>query len=119
MAIDIKDAARLNDIVKAAEAVLAFTLDRTEKDYNDDLLLRSAVERQVEIIGEAARGVSVAFKEAHPEISWRKITSTRHILAHDYGMIKNDIMWSVVRVHIPQLLGQVRPLVPPPPVVNG
>lgn len=118
MATDIKDAARLNDIVKAAEAVLAFTLDRTEADYDRDLLLRSAVERQVEIIGEAARGISAVFKEAHPDIPWKKITSTRHILAHDYGMIKNDIMWSVVSVHIPQLLGQVRPLVPSPPVAH-
>jgi len=97
---------------------LAFTNGRTEQDYNDDLLLRSAVERQIEIVGEAARGVSAAFKESHPEIPWNKVTSTRHILAHDHGMIKPYIMWRVVSMHLPELLEKVRPLVPPPPTVN-
>jgi uncharacterized protein with HEPN domain len=68
MPVDIKDAARLNDIVNAAEAISTFTLGRTENDYNHDLLLRSAVERQLEIIGEAARVISTGFKDANPEI---------------------------------------------------
>jgi uncharacterized protein with HEPN domain len=115
MSVDIKDASRLNDIVKAAEAVAGFIEGCTEADYNGNLLLRSAVERQVEIIGEATRAVSETLRAAHPEIPWKKITATRHILAHDYGMIKNDILWRIATVHVPELLAQVRPLVPPPP----
>jgi uncharacterized protein with HEPN domain len=78
-------------------------------------MLRSAVERQLEIVGEAARAISMGLKDAHPEIPWKKIVSTRHILAHDYGMIKNDIIWQIVVVYLPQLINQIRPLVPPPP----
>jgi uncharacterized protein with HEPN domain len=117
MAIDIKDAARLNDIVKAGEAIAEFIRGRTEDEYNRDLLLRSAVERQVEIVGEACRAVSTPLKNAYPEIPWKKIVSTRHILAHDYGMIKNDILWRVAVVHVPALVAQVRPLLPPPPAM--
>src|SRR5437016_617142 len=117
MPIDIKDAARLNDIVKAAAAIAAFIQGRTEDQYDDDLMLRSAVERQVEIIGEATRAISDSFKKAHPEIPWKKIVSTRHILAHDYGMIKNDILWRIATVHVRELLEEVLPLVPPPPEI--
>jgi uncharacterized protein with HEPN domain len=115
MPVDIKDAARLNDIVKAAEAIASFINGQTEADYNANLLLRSAVERQVEIVGEAARALSQTFRAAHPEIPWKKIGATRNILAHDYGMIRNDILWQIASVHVPDLLAQVRPLVPPPP----
>jgi len=115
MPVDIKDAARLNDIIKAAQAIAAFIQDHTEESYSQNLLVRSAVERQVEIIGEACRGVSAALKDAHPEIPWKKIVSTRHILAHDYGMIKNDILWRIASVYVPELLVQVQPLLPPPP----
>lgn len=115
MQVEIRDAARLNDIVKAAGAIASFIQGRTEREYAGDLLLRSAVERQVEVIGEAARAISAAFKSAHPEIAWSKIGATRNILAHDYGMVKDDILWRIAVAHVPELLEQVRPLVPPPP----
>ena len=56
-----------------ARAVVDFTRGRTLAEYEGDLLLRSAVERQIEIIGEAARRVSKAFQVVHPEIQWRPI----------------------------------------------
>jgi uncharacterized protein with HEPN domain len=46
-------------------------------------MLRSAVERQVEIIGEAARRVSDSFRQQHSEIPWSTIMGQRHVLAHD------------------------------------
>lgn len=57
MSVDVKDAARLNDIVKAREAIASFIAGQTEEEYGRNLLLRSAVERQVEIIGEATRAI--------------------------------------------------------------
>ena len=78
-------------------------------------MLRSAVERQIEIIGEAARRVSKDFQEAHPEIPWRPIQAQRHVLAHEYGEIKHDRIWRVADVHIPELILLLAPLVPEPP----
>lgn len=42
--------------------------------------------------------------------------ATRHILAHEYDGVDNDIVWRIVTVHIPDLLRQLRPLLPLPPV---
>jgi len=83
MSPDRDDLAYLWDMLTAARAVVSFVQGRTLEDYLGDLLLRSAVERQVEIIGEAARRVSREFQDAHPEIPgrfrhsgtfWRTIT---------------------------------------------
>lgn len=73
------DLAYLWDMLTAARAVVSFVQGRTLEDYLGDLLLRSAVERQVEIIGEAAR-VSREFQDAHPEIPWRPVQAQRHVL---------------------------------------
>jgi uncharacterized protein with HEPN domain len=70
------------------------------------------VERRVEIIGEAARRVSCAFRDAHPEIPWRSVIGQRHALAHDYGEIDDQRVWRVATIHIPDLIPLLEPLVP-------
>ena len=74
-----------------------------------------AVERHVEIIGEAAGKVSKPFQNAHPEIPWRRIIAQSHVLAHEYGEVKHELMWKVVAVHVPRLINALEPLVPSPP----
>ncbi len=106
------DRAYLWDMLTAAQAVVTFVKGRTLQDYAVSLMLRSAVERQIEIIGEAARRVSKEFQEAHPEIPWRPIQAQRHVLAHDYGEIKHDRIWRVAEEHIPEMILLLEPLVP-------
>ena len=106
------DLKHLWDMLTAARNVQAFVRSRTQAEYESDLLLRSAVERQVEIIGEAARRVSKSFQDARPEIPWRKITATRHILAHEYGRIDNKIMWLIATTYCLDLIKLIEPLAP-------
>jgi uncharacterized protein with HEPN domain len=102
-------------MVTAAEAVVRFVSSRTRADYDNDEMLRSAVERKVEIIGEACRGISEELRAEHPEIAWKKISATRHILAHDYDRIDGDVMWRIATMHAPDLIVQLRKLIPPIP----
>ncbi len=115
MPADRDDRACLWDMLMAARAVRTFVEDRTLEDYLADLMLRSAVERQLEIIGEAARRVSKPFQDAHPEIPWRPIQAQRHVLAHAYGEIKHERIWRVATVHVPELIKQLAALLPEPP----
>jgi uncharacterized protein with HEPN domain len=115
MSVRKDDRVYLWDMLTAARAVVEFTRGRTLAEYESDLLLRSAVERQIEIIGEAARRISKEFQDAHSEILWRPIQAQRHVLAHDYGEIKHDRIWRVAETHVPELIRQLEPLVPPPP----
>jgi uncharacterized protein with HEPN domain len=48
-------------------------------------------------------------------VPWRIIMATRHILAHDYDDVDNDIVWRIVTDHIPPLIAQLKPLLPPEP----
>jgi uncharacterized protein with HEPN domain len=107
-----RDGAWLLDMMTAAKAVESFVRGRTFEQYSGDLMVRSAVERQVEIVGEAARGISESFKAAHPEIPWRQIIAQRHRLSHEYGEIDDAIIWRVATIHIPALIVQLEPLTP-------
>lgn len=70
-------------MLSAAKAVLGFVSGRTLDDLLANLMLRSGVERQIEIIGEAARRISQDLPSVHPEIPWRPIQAERHVLAHE------------------------------------
>ena len=109
------DEAYLWDMLDAAQAVRQFVAGRSFEDYLRDGMLRAAVERQIEIIGEAARHVSSGLQIAHPEIPWRGIIAQRHVIAHDYGDIKHDRLWPVATGLIPKLIQMLEPLVPPDP----
>ena len=110
-----RDLAYLWDMLDAARTVMEFPHGVKFQQYAEDRKLQLAVERLVEIIGEAARQVSEPFREAHPEIPSRKIVAQRHVLAHDYGDIQQERLWVLVKEHLPALVAQLDALVPPTP----
>ncbi|MFO7899133.1 MAG: DUF86 domain-containing protein [Planctomycetota bacterium] len=110
-----RDAAYLWDMLDAARTVQEFVAGKALDDYVADRQLQLAVERAIEIIGEAARRVSKDFRAAHPEIPWRPIIGQRHVLAHEYGEIKHERIWAVATRHVPELITLLEPLVPTEP----
>ncbi|MBI3611383.1 MAG: DUF86 domain-containing protein [Nitrospirae bacterium] len=112
---DKRDAAYLWDMLDAARSVLDFTAGVRFEQYLQDRKLQLAVERCLEILGEAARNLSDSFKKAHPEIAWQGIIGLRHVLAHEYGEIKQDRIWLVVSKRVPELIAKLEPFIPPIP----
>ena len=112
---DQRDAGYLWDMLDAARTARTFAAGYDAARYLQDRKLQLAVERLVETIGEAARSVSTAFREAHPEIPRRRIIAQRHVLAHEYGDIRQGNMWLLVSEHLPELTKQLEVLLPPPP----
>lgn len=110
-----RDLAYVWDIVDAAHSIVQFVGERSFQEYIGDPMLQAAVERKIEIIGEAARRLTQGFKDDHPEIPWPRIISQRNVLAHDYGRINHTILWRVVTVSIPELVQVLQPLIPPLP----
>ena len=108
-------AVAIHDMLQAAETALRYTTGKSREDYEREDLLRHAVERNLEIIGEAARRLPKEFCDQYPEVPWRAIMATRHILAHDYDEVDNDIVWRIITDHVPELVRQLKPLLPPPP----
>lgn len=112
---DDRDAAYLLDMLEAARTVQELVAGVTWRQYQADRKLQLAVERAVEIIGEAAHNVSAAFQQAHAEIPWRLIVGQRNVLAHEYGRIDQELLWKVAVNRVPSLIASLQPLIPPPP----
>jgi uncharacterized protein with HEPN domain len=77
--------------------------------------IRLAVERKLEITGEAAGRVYPQFKAAHSEIPWGDIVGQRNVIAHEYGDIDTTRIWDVVTNRLGGLIAQLDALIPPLP----
>lgn len=113
---DKDDAAYLWDMLQSAKGIVSAVGDLTFEQYLHDDNIRLSVERRIEIIGEAARHVSESFQKEHPEIAWRPIIAQRHIVAHEYDDVDHEIIWGVIKKHVPDLIIMLEPLVPPSPL---
>ncbi len=85
---------------------------KTRAKYDKDDILHLGLTHLVQVIGEAARKVSVKFQRAHPEIPWRKIIGMRHRIVHDYMRVDEDILWQVVTDDLPKLLPLLEEILP-------
>jgi len=104
------DPAYLWDMLDAAKAILVFVAERTFDDFQTDRMLRNAVERNLEIIGEAANRISDNFQKSHQEIPWKNIIGQRNILIHEYGEVRSERIWVVATERIPELVAILNPL---------
>jgi uncharacterized protein with HEPN domain len=99
----------LRDAIKAAEQAQHFLVGRSLHEYLADALVRSAVERQLEIVGEAlavlrrmAPGIAASIDELP------KAVALRNILIHGYSVVDDDLIWDVATYKLPPLLAQLR-----------
>ena len=102
------DLIRLRHMAGAAQDALSFVRGRQRGDLDTDTMLRFALTRAVEIVGEAAAKVSAAGRAAAPEIEWPVIVGMRNRLVHAYFDINTDILWNTVTIGLPVLLQQLR-----------
>jgi uncharacterized protein with HEPN domain len=112
MRLDERDKAYLWDMLDAALAVEEFVQGQTFRDYLSNRMLRGAVERHIEIIGEAARRISEATRQALPEIPWRGIVGQRNILAHEYDEVLDEAIWGIATRRLPELIAALRAILP-------
>ena len=115
-----RDPAYLWDMIEAARAAVDYTenltLDKFLATDRERSITRLAVERQWEILGEAARRVSSQFREAHPELPWREIVGLRNVISHEYDKVNYESIYRIVRNRLPVLIVMLEPLVPPLPM---
>jgi uncharacterized protein with HEPN domain len=93
------------DARRAAERIARFTAGRSFDNYLADEMLRAAVERQFEIIGEAFSSL----RRSDPELAGTipdlpRIVAFRNVLIHGYATVDNQLVWGVVERDLPTLL---------------
>lgn len=103
-----EDDARLRDMLDYAGKAVEAISSRSRADLDRDAVLAAALERFVEIIGEAASRVSDERKAAAPDIPWRQIVGMRNRLIHGYGAVDRDVLWDVVHDDLPDLAAKLQ-----------
>ena len=101
---------RLRHMRDAAREALAFAEGKQRTDLDNDRQLALAMLKCIEIVGEAAIGVSKQLQAEHPEIPWAAIVSMRHRLVHGYFSIDLDRVWDTVQKNVPDLLAGLLPI---------
>ncbi|NJP09256.1 MAG: DUF86 domain-containing protein [Leptolyngbyaceae cyanobacterium RU_5_1] len=110
-----RDIASVWDIVQAIRYIQSFTANLSFEDYLNDIRTISAVERQFEILGEAARRISEEFRQVYLAIDWQRIVGLRNIVIHRYDEVDQDILWMIIHSELAPLLTQLEALLPPLP----
>ncbi|MBV8547164.1 MAG: DUF86 domain-containing protein [Acidobacteria bacterium] len=100
-------------MLTAAKRVRGYAAGLTRAMFDASDRDQDAIVRRLEVIGEAARQVSKAFQQEHPEIPWPTIIGMRHRLAHDYRNVDFDVVWETVQQKIPALIVELERFVIP------
>lgn len=90
----------LSDMINAADAVIEFTAGQTQDSFVANDMLRTAVQKKREIIGEAARALPDGLKARYPEVPWRQMLGMRHISVHQYFSLDWDLIWETAVNHV-------------------
>ena len=73
-------------------------------------MVQDAVIRNLEVIGEAVKGLSTDLRNANPDIPWQRIAGMRDVLIHHYFGVKLETVWQVLVEHLPNLKSRVNDL---------
>lgn len=111
---DDRDIGYLNDMLRFARVVMELAEEKLG-DEKTERMRQLALERALEIIGEAARRVSEPFRDAHPEIPWKYIIGNRNVLAHNYDEIVLEVLWTTATRDVPRLVVALLALLPQAP----
>lgn len=102
-----EDRIRLRHLLDAASTAARFVENRSRADLDDDDMLRLALTKLVEIVGEAAKQVTAASRAELPALPWSAAARMRDRLVHHYFDIDLDVLWSTVTTDLPALAEQL------------
>jgi uncharacterized protein with HEPN domain len=106
--MDNKLNAWLEDILRSIDEIFDFLPEKRDFfEFQKDLKTKKAVERNIEIIGEAVNRIT-NYKNAEIEIqNARQIIGTRNRLAHEYDNISDEIIWTIIVRELPKLKDEI------------
>lgn len=96
------DAGRLQDILDSIQRIEE-RIGGGRQRFENDAMLQVWTVYHLQIVGEAARSMSQALRDAHPEIPWTDVIAMRNLLVHEYFGIDLDEVWSTAVNDLPLL----------------
>lgn len=102
-----RDLASIFDIFKSASRIREITISLSFDTFIDDWVLSQAAIRELEIIGEATKRLTMAVRDQYPAIPWKSMAGLRDTLIHVYDRVDLTVVWRIIQEEIPILLIQV------------
>ncbi len=101
----------LEDILECCNNIEEFLVGKVETDLAENKMLRDAIVRNIEIIGEASKNLSDDLRDENPQVRWRDIMRMRDKLVHHYFRLNLEIVWQTATQNIPKLKSEVEKIV--------
>ncbi len=95
-------------MLDAASAAIEAGTRLQRSDLDDDLVAAMGFVKSMEIVGEAASGMTVEVRSRHPEVPWAKVVGMRHPLVHAYYGINLDVVWDTLSEDLPVWIAGIR-----------
>jgi uncharacterized protein with HEPN domain len=108
-----RDLAWVLDMLQASRKALDYARGLSEEQFGASSLHQDAILRQLTIVGEAAKRVTVEFRVNHHSIPWLHIAGFRDVVVHDYARVDLQEVWRIVQQDLPTLITLLEPLIPP------
>lgn len=101
------DKVLLVDLLEAIRTIESFVRDYDEKLYKEDIKTQAAVERYLEILGEAANKLSESFILKYNHVQWHRIISLKNRIIHAYFDVSVSIVWNIIEQYLPLLKADI------------
>jgi len=97
----------IKHMIDSINAVEDFSKNLSKEELSVNRLKQSAIVREIEVIGEAAKNLSKEFKDKNNKVVWKDIIGTRDIMIHKYFGVDLDIVWNIINEDLPKLKKQI------------
>ncbi len=101
----------LSDIQEAVRRIKVYTNGMTYEIFLTDTKTQDAVIRNLEVIGEAVKNLSMEFRDRYPNVPWKSMAGVRDRLIHHYFGVDLEIVWNIVIAELPDVALQVAEIV--------
>jgi len=107
-----RDDATLLDILTAARLALQFRGQLDKASFLTDLKTQAAVLHEPLVLGEAAKRLSIGFRDEHQDVPWKAMAGMRDRLLHGYDDVDLELVWKTVDEDLPPLVKRLEELAP-------
>jgi uncharacterized protein with HEPN domain len=101
----------LQDMQEAMERILDYTANISFEEFVSNTMLRDAVIRNFEVLGESVKHIPFKFQKKHKSLPWRHMFALRNFIVHEYFDIDDDILWHIIKFDLEQNLSSVKKVI--------
>lgn len=100
----------IGHILESIQLIQEYSEHITPEKFKSDRGTQDKIIRRLEIIGEAVKNLTPAFKAKHPEVPWKQMAGMRDILIHEYFSVDLALTWTVVQRELPSIKEKLLPI---------